>query len=88
MKKVFKLVLLSGIVAITSCGPSAEEMAAKEKAVADSIAAVEAAKQQAMADSLAAVEAAKQQAKADSVAAARAQFVADSTAAASKKKKK
>lgn len=85
MKNTFKLVLLASVFAITSCGPSAEEIAAKEQAVADSIAAVEA-KAQAVADSIAAAEAA--QFKADSIAAARAQFIADSTAAAATKGKK
>jgi hypothetical protein len=84
MKKVFNLVLVAGVLAITSCGPSAEEIAKKEQAAADSVAAVEAAAQH-LADSLAA---AKEQAMADSVAAARAQFVADSTAAAATKGKK
>ena len=77
MKKLFTLV---------ACGPSAEELAAKAKATADSIAAVESAK--------AAEEAAKMQAAADSTAAfaeaeaAKAQAVADSIEAAGKGKKK
>ena len=84
MKKVFGFILMTGVVAITSCGPSAEEMAAKEKAVADSIAAVEHEKM--VADSIAAAEAAQR--VADSLAAVRAQFVADSIANAPKGKKK
>jgi hypothetical protein len=62
MKKVFTLVALVGMFSLVACGPSAEEIAAKEKATQDSIAAVEAA--------VAAEEAAKEQAKNDSIAAA------------------
>jgi hypothetical protein len=61
MKKVFTLVAIASMSTLVSCGPSAEEKAAKEKATQDSIAAVEAAK--------AAEEAAKAQAIADSTAA-------------------
>lgn len=42
MKKVLSLLVVAGMFAITSCGPSAEEKAAAEKAVADSMAAAEA----------------------------------------------
>jgi hypothetical protein len=84
-----KFVYLLGTVAISlvvSCGPSAEEKAAAEKHIADSIAAVEEARIQ---DSLMAVETAHQ----DSIAAAaqvaadslRNLAIADSIAAASKK---
>ncbi len=44
MKKVFTLVALAGMFSLVACGPSAEEIAAKEKAKADSIATAEAAK--------------------------------------------
>ena len=39
MKKVLSILLAAGFVAIVACGPSAEEKAAAEKAVQDSIAA-------------------------------------------------
>ena len=50
MKKVLGLAAFAGIISMIACGPSAEEKAAREKFVADSIAQVSA-------DSLAAVEA-------------------------------
>ena len=50
MKKVLSIALVAGMFAIYSCGPSAEEKAAAEKAKADSIAAV------ATADSMARME--------------------------------
>ena len=77
MKKLFSVLVLAGFTALVACGPSAEEIAAKEKAKADSIAAA----QKAIDDSIAAAEAAK----ADSIAAA-AQKVADSLAAVAKQK--
>lgn len=79
MKKVFTLIAVAGMFSFVACGPSAEEIAAKEKAKQDSIAAAEAAKAEAeaarakaTADSLAAVEAAaaREKAIADSIAAA------------------
>jgi len=78
MKKLFSVLVLAGMVALVACGPSAEEIAAKEKAKADSIAAA----QKAIDDSIAAAEIAK----ADSIAAA-AQKVADSLAAVAKNTK-
>jgi hypothetical protein len=84
MKKVFTLVAIASMSTLVSCGPSAEEKAAKEKATQDSIAAVEAAK--------AAEEAAKAQAIADSTAAytaaeeAKAKATQDSIDAAAAKK--
>lgn len=75
MKKVFALLLVAGMFAVVSCGPSAEEKAKAEQATKDSIANVEKAK----ADSIAAVETATadslamvatEAAKADSIAAA------------------
>ena len=78
MKKVFTLVAAASMLTFVACGPSAEEKAAKEKAIQDSIAAVEAAK--------AAEEAAKAQAITDSTNAytaakeAEAKRVADSVA--------
>lgn len=86
MKKVLTLVAVAGMFSFVACGPSAEEIAAKEKAKQDSIAAVEAAK--------AAEEAAKAQAAADSTAAyaaaeeAKAKATQDSIDAAAKGKKK
>ncbi len=75
MKKVFALLLVAGMFAVVSCGPSAEEKAKAEQATKDSIANVEkatadsiAAVQTATADSLAMV--ATEVAKADSIAAA------------------
>ena len=54
MKKLFTLFLFAGMMAFVACGPSAEEKAAKEKAIQDSITAV---KEQAKQDSImAAVE--------------------------------
>lgn len=85
MKKVFTLVAIASITTLVSCGPSAEEKAAKEKATQDSIAAVEAAK--------ASEEAAKAQAMADSTAAytaaqeAKAKATQDSIDAAAASKK-
>jgi len=73
MKKVLSLLLVAGMATIVSCGPSAEEKAAAEKAIQDSIANVA----QMQADSLAAVEMAAQEA-----AAAAEKMVADSIAAA------
>ena len=67
MKKILGLALIAGMFAFTACGPSAEEKAAAEKAVQDSIAAAEAQKaaeeeaaraEQAMQDSIAAAAAA------------------------------
>lgn len=86
MKKLFTLVIAGGMMAFYACGPSAEEIAAKEKAKQDSIH---------RADSIAAAEAAaKEQARQDSIAAAEAEMkakaaadsarVADSLAAAKK----
>ncbi|MBM3404962.1 MAG: hypothetical protein FJY10_08755 [Bacteroidetes bacterium] len=51
MKKVLSFILVAGLVAMFACGPSAEEKAAREQAVKDSIAKV-------VADSIAQVEAA------------------------------
>ena len=89
MKKVLSIVAVAALTAgFVACGPSKEEMEAREKAKADSIAAVEKAAQ----DSIAAAEAeaakkAEEEAmkmKADSTR------MADSVAAAAKggKKKK
>ena len=41
MKKVFSTLLVAGFIALVACGPSAEEKAAAEKAMQDSIAAAE-----------------------------------------------
>lgn len=54
MKKLVTLFTLAAMFAIVSCGPSAQERAAAEKAKLDSIAAAQA---QAYADSVAAAEA-------------------------------
>lgn len=77
MKKLFSVLVVAGMVALVACGPSAEEIAAKAKAKADSIAAV------VTADSLKAV------ATADSIAAAdKAKAIEDSIAKATPVKKK
>lgn len=89
MKNLFYASIL-GMAVLTSCGPSAEEKAAKEKATADSLAQVAAMDSanmamaaQATADSLAKVaEEARLKASADSLAAAEA---AKPTAKAKKK---
>jgi regulator of protease activity HflC (stomatin/prohibitin superfamily) len=86
MKKVLSIVAVAALsAAFVSCGPSKEELEAREKAKADSIAAVA----QAQADSLAKVaeaEAAAAQAQADAAKADSAR-VADSLAAAKPGKK-
>lgn len=72
MKKLLSVLVITGMAALVACGPSAEEIAAKEKAKADSIAAVQKAKE----DSIAAAQkliddsiaAAVQKAKEDSIA--------------------
>ena len=74
MKKLVALSFAAGMFAVTSCGPSAEEIAAKEKAKQDSIQMADtmavanaAAAEKAKADSIAAAEmASKEKAKADS----------------------
>ncbi len=72
MKKVLSIIAVAALSAtFVACGPSKEEIEAREKAKADSIAAVEKMKQ----DSIAAVEA---QAAADAAAAAE-KAKADST---------
>lgn len=73
MKKILGLAIIAGVFSLSSCGPSAEEKAAAEKAVQDSIAAAEAQLQ-------AAEEAARAQAVQDSLNAAAA-AAADTTAA-------
>ena len=81
MKKLFTLFVLAGMMAFVACGPSAEEKAAAEKRVNDSIAAV---KVQAKQDSIAKVEKAKQ----DSIAAAAEKAKQDSIAKAEEAKTK
>ena len=82
MKKTIALLLAAGIVSFYACGPSAEEIAAREKAVADSIAAVDAAKK---AEEEAKMKA-EAEAKAAEAAAAAAKATADSIEAAKNKK--
>lgn len=81
MKKLFSLLVLAGMASLVACGPSAEELAAKEKAKQDSIAKAQ--REIAIADSIAAVE----KAKADSIAAVE-KAKADSIAAAATQPKK
>jgi hypothetical protein len=86
-KKMKKLILMAGIIgmfSVVACGPSAEEIAKKEQAKADSIAAVEKEKLDALA-------AEREKAVADSIASAKEKAIADSIAmaeemAAAKKK--
>ena len=72
MKKVLSIVAVAAITAaFVACGPSKEEIEMKEKAKADSIAAVEKAKTDSIAAAEAAVAeaaAAAEKAKADSTA--------------------
>jgi uncharacterized membrane protein YgcG len=74
MKKILSSVAILATFFVVSCGPSAEEKAAAEKRIQDSIATVEKNRQ----DSIMAAEAAMMQMRADSLA----KVVADSTAAA------
>ncbi len=74
MKKLLSLIAVAGIFAFVACGPSAEEKAAAEQKIQDSIAQVE---QQRINDSIAAAE----QAVNDSIAAAEQQRINDSIAA-------
>ncbi len=75
MKNILGLALIAGMLAFTSCGPSAEEKAQAEKLVQDSIAAAEA-------QMKAVEEAARAQAEQDSLAAAAAAAVDTAAAAA------
>jgi hypothetical protein len=85
MKKVLTTLMIAGVFAITSCGPSAEEKAAMDKARQDSIDKV----QKEMNDSIEmANKAAMEKAQADSAAAADMEKARmDSMEAAGKKKK-
>jgi hypothetical protein len=78
MKKLLSLIAVAGIFAFVACGPSAEEKAAAEQKIQDSIAQVE---QQRINDSIAAAE----QAVNDSIAVAEQQRINDSIAAAEAK---
>lgn len=87
MKKVLSIVAVAALsAAFVSCGPSKEELEAREKAKADSIAAVA----QAQADSLAKVAEAEAAAAAAAAETAKADSarIADSIAAATKGGKK
>ena len=83
MKKSLSILAIASALAITACGPSAEEKAATEKKKQDSIATVEKAK----ADEIAAAQVAKDKAKQDSIAAVE-KAKADSAAAAAEAGKK
>jgi hypothetical protein len=74
MKKTLSIFALAGITLVSACGPSAEELAKKEQATKDSIAAIEKARQ----DSL--DEVMKAQMTADSISQAEAAALADSDA--------
>ncbi len=87
MKKVLSIVAVAALsAAFVACGPSKEEIEAREKAKADSIAAVEKAQQ----DSIAAAEAEAAKVAEEAAAKAKADSarVADSLAAATKGGKK
>lgn len=56
MKKVLVLLVSAGIFAFVACGESAEQKAAKEKAMQDSIAAAQADSMAAAAESMAAAD--------------------------------
>lgn len=79
MKKTLSIFAIAGIALISACGPSAEELAKKEQASKDSIAAVEKVRQ----DSLDSVM--KAQMTADSIAQAEATALADAEAAKTSK---
>jgi hypothetical protein len=83
MKKVLSIVAVAALsAAFVACGPSKEEIEAREKMKADSIAAIEKAKQDSIAQAEAAAQeaaAAAEKAKADSTA------MADSMAKANEK---
>ena len=84
MKKVLSIVAVALLsTAFVSCGPSKEEMAAKQKQTEDSLAAVA----QAQADSLAKVAEASAAAEVAAAAAADSARVADSLAKATPAKK-
>ena len=84
MKKVLSIVAVAALsAAFVSCGPSKEELAAKQKQTEDSIAAVA----QAQADSLAKVAEASAAAEVAAAAAADSARVADSLAKATPAKK-
>jgi len=57
MKKLFTVLAIASMATFIACGPSAEEKAAQEKRIQDSIAAAEAAIEQAKQDSIAAAQA-------------------------------
>ncbi|MFZ4400188.1 MAG: hypothetical protein ACOYO1_09150 [Bacteroidales bacterium] len=78
MKKLLSVIAVAGMFAFVACGPSAEEKAAAEQKIQDSIAQVE---QQRVADSIAAAE----QVVNDSLAAVEAKRIQDSIAAAEAK---
>lgn len=87
MKKVFSIVAVAAMsAAFVACGPSKEELAARQKQIDDSVAAVA----QAQADSLAKVAEAEAAAAAEAAAKATADStrIADSVAAATKGGKK
>jgi hypothetical protein len=78
MKKLLSLIAVAGMFTFVACGPSAEEKAAAEQKIQDSIAQVE---QQRITDSIAAAE----QVANDSLAAVDAKRIQDSIAAAEAK---
>ena len=82
MKKFLSVFAFAGLTALVACGPSAEEIAKKEQATKDSIAAVEKARQ----DSLDA--AMKDQARLDSIATATADSIAAAATASAAPKSK
>lgn len=82
MKKLLSILLSAGVVMLIACGPSAEEKAAAEKHIQDSLAAV----QKHTEDSTMAAQAAAEKARQDSTAAAAMEKMKqDSIEAAAKK---
>ncbi|MDQ3192565.1 MAG: hypothetical protein M3Q58_13310 [Bacteroidota bacterium] len=81
MKKLLIMAAVATAVSLTSCGPSAEEQAAREKEIQDSIANVELLRQDsiALAEEMARLEAELEQARLDSIAAAEAASVKSSS---------
>ena len=89
MKKLLLVPALLGVVLISACGPSAAEIEAKNKKIADSIASVEAEHQKMIEDSIkTATAAAEAKAAEEAKAKATADSLAAAEAAATKGKKK
>lgn len=86
MKKLLIMAVVAGAVSLTSCGPSAEEKAAREKEIQDSIASVEQLRMDSIAleEEMARVAAELELARLDSIAAAEAAAAATKTSSKTK----